>query len=417
MSSGARTWIFAGGGISRTSPGSAERLVRIADRLARKGPVILAAAACDVELPAGTSFETIPRWGIPAGIGPEDRILVSTSVPGPVAWSLLRSRHPFELDAYNIPELELLQIEPEGAPAKVSVVRMRRARRLGWLAACADRVFVSNRGQAMFLAGLAYPLHGERTGNLVRGLAARIVEMPMGCGEPFVETTENPYPAWIGERPVFLWGGGIYPWYDLGTIVETFRRLRDRGSPAVLYFLSTAIHGAGDGFQRAIQATLESAGTLGLVGVNIGFQEGSVPPALLGGYLRHCRAGILTNAPFLETMGSWRTRYLDLVRAGRPAVVAGRDPLAERMAAAGAASLVPWGDADALADAVHGLAMDADRAREMGAAAGAMRANLSWERLLSPLDLPHPAGAEWTKRSARPSLLAIARHYLPLPQF
>lgn len=320
----------------------------------------LVGESCTRELPEGVSF--LPLSGFdPLATRPGDALVVNAYMGGRWLHRLLRSRVPFHADLYCVTATEILPSLDTLSGRKAWHQRWRRVLRYAALCARAETVYVSNTHQAALLGGMIFSLPGRTAQRLAFALPSKIVVAPMSPpAAPFPGGNPSPYPSSLAGRPVFLWGGGIWKWFDVETALEAFSILRDRGSTAALFFLAgrnPSNHAEQDEPHRR---ALESARARGLLGINVFFNERAVGLSELPAYLEHCHAGMLANGAHLESLASWRTRQLDLLWAGKPALVAGEDPLSRRMADAGAAWLGPSGDAPALADLVEASLVEAD---------------------------------------------------------
>jgi glycosyltransferase involved in cell wall biosynthesis len=114
-----------------------------------------------------------------------------------------------------------------------------------------------------------------------------------------------------------------------------------------------------------------------------------------------------THLDHLEARFSFRTRLLDCFWAGVPAVCTGGDEMSEMLEACDGGVSVPYGDADAVADAlVEVLSGDREVYRERLLAAGR---DLAWPTVVEPLrrivqlrGRPRALGAPWARRVSRP---------------
>lgn len=339
------------------------------------GPVLLGPAARQLELAAGgveAGVETIlvgrscasapvdPFRFLPLDdfrldmVRPGDALVVSAYLPGRWLAALARTRIPFHADLYCITATEILPGLDALPGWKAWLQRWRRVLRYATLCARAERIYVSSSLQTSLLGGMLFALPGRTAQRLAFHLPAKACPAPMSIrAEAWKDGAANPYPAQLRGLPVFLWGGGIWKWFDVDTVLEAFAILAGEGSPARLFFLAgrnPSNHSDQDEPHR--KAALK-AGELGILGRTVFFNDKPVGPADLPAYLEHCRAGILANHPHLESATSWRTRQLDLLWAGRPGVVAGEDPLSDRMARGGAAWTCRPNDPGALAAAIR----------------------------------------------------------------
>lgn len=315
--------------------------------------VDLVGRSCTRSLPAGVSFLPLDAFQL-TDVQPTDALVVSAYLPGRWIMDLGSSGVPFHADLYCITATEILPGLDAMPGWKAWLQRWRRILRYATLCARAETVYVSTPLQTTLLAGMFLALPGRTAQRLAFQLPSKVRVAPMSVPDrPFPAAVANPYPAALAGRPIFLWGGGIWKWFDVETVLRAFDILQRRGSPAVLFFLAGRNPSGHSDQDVPHHRAEELARSLGLLGNAVHFNAARVGPQQLPGYLQHCHGGILGNHPHLESAASWRTRQLDLLWAGRPAIVAGDDPLSSRMAEAGAAWLVPPGDPESLARAIE----------------------------------------------------------------
>lgn len=299
------------------------------------------------------SFRDISSFDLKE-VGSSDALVVSAYMPGRWVFHLLRSNIPFHLDLYCVTATEALPSLDGLSDRKAWIQRRRRVLRYASLCARAERIYVSNTLQIPLLGGMFFGLQGRSAQHLAFEFPAKTVVAPMTpTTAPFPTGNPNPYPSELAGRPIFLWGGGIWKWFDIDTLLDTFSTLLQRNSEAALFFLAghnPSQHSDQDA-PHALAA--ERARNLGLLGRNVFFNDRKASPEDLPAYLEHCHAGVLANGAHLESATSWRTRQLDLLWAGKPAVVAGEDPLSRLMADREAAWITGAGDSARLAELVE----------------------------------------------------------------
>jgi len=301
--------------------------------------------------PPGIEFrELVP--GFMSGIARGDAIVASELLPARAALELLGSRRAFHWDCYGLSLPETLSFTRQWSFRRSLGDRRRKFLRYRMMFRGAERTWVSHEGQAVFLASLLAVSRSPSDAWRAFHSPDATLAIPMGVSElPRPEGTPNPYPAALRERPVLLWGGGIWNWFDVPTVVRAMSHLQELGAPHALFFLSGRNEATSD-YDRPLDDALRAAGEAGLLGTSIFFNETRVTPDRLGPWLEHASAGIMGNLPTLESRLSWRTRYLDLLWAGRPLVASGSDPLADRMHRNGAAVLARTSDPRDLARAI-----------------------------------------------------------------
>jgi len=331
--------------------------------------------SCSARLPEGIEYRKLDSALI-RSIRPGDGVILHPALRIRWLWDLVRRRVPFHADFYNILSIEAMETIPLLYPRRlVPTLRRKMALRESFVARCARWIYVSHPLQRAFLGGMM----ADDPGDAASRLPGRCLELPMGTpSEPMPRGNPFPYPDELRGRPVFLWGGGIWSWMDPGPLLEAFALLQREGCPAALFFLAGANHSPSHTEDAPIPAARARAEALGILGRNVFFNERKAGPDDLPAYLEHCTAGILCNSDNLESSMSWRTRQLDLLWAGRPALVAGRDPLSCRMADAGAARVCPL-SAEAIARLVRDFLLDPQSPSRMGEAAATLGTSLNWE--------------------------------------
>lgn len=292
-------------------------------------------------------------------IQPGDIVVVSPFLPPRLLWSLMRSDIPFHVDFYCVGATEGLASRHMNSPWRNRLGRHRTAQRYRMLLDRAERLYFSSQAQMLFLAGTCYPEADEFTAARLDHLPERSAIAPMGVrNEPFPLDIPNPYPPELRNRPIFLWGGGIWEWFDVSALLDAFALLKEQDSSAALFFLVGNNPSSSANQDHAPSAARRQAQDLGLLGHNVFFNDRSVTPVELPGYLDHCYAGILSNAANLEAAAAWRTRYLDLLWAGKPLVVNRADILAHILESMHIAQINRSGSPKMLATIINGLEKD-----------------------------------------------------------
>jgi glycosyltransferase involved in cell wall biosynthesis len=292
---------------------------------------------------------------------PGQPVVLDPYIPGKALVRLLASRIPFDADFYCLSIPETAEQFPERPRRWQQRERIRRALKYAWIAKTARRLYFSTPQQVLSFAGILATGPDRDAPAFVGKLPSRCIDLPL-CARRVapgdLDAAPTPYPPFLEGRPIALWGGGIWPWFDMETLLRSFASLPDRDRGPVLFFLSGSNHRPDPGSDEPITRVRMRAAELGVLDRNVFFNATSVSPDRLAPWLRHATMGIMANPDSWEARVSWRTRYLDLLTYGVPLVVAGSDPLAEKMTASGAALLGPAGDASALAANILRLAGD-----------------------------------------------------------
>jgi glycosyltransferase involved in cell wall biosynthesis len=222
-----------------------------------------------------------------------------------------------------------------------------------------------------------------------------------------------PHSAIGPQDRLILWNGGILRWYDPLTLIRAVARLVPERPDVKLLFLGTRY--PVDGFDPGgiVGETYALADELGLLGTNIRFNEGWLPYDESGRAMLAADIGVSTYYDNLETHFSYRTRLIDFLWAGVPIVCTRGDVIAEMVERHGLGLTVPERDVDALTAALARLLDDAAFRAECRANIAAVRAELAWERALTPLvefcRNPRPiARSKWYRA---PDLLSRTARY------
>lgn len=211
-----------------------------------------------------------------------------------------------------------------------------------------------------------------------------IVELPFGT--PETEPTDPPSRSDVlgdidDDAPV-LYFGGIYDWYEPMTALEALPLLLERDPRTVLIFVEHP-HPELTPLEQA-QRVKDAAEKRGWLGSAVRFEQWRP-------YDRRFEiplvsdVAVVTHRPGLETDLSLRTRLVDLLWLGLPAVVTAGGTMARVIAEHGAGSVVPPDDAGAVASAVAGLLDDATKRQAASEAGRRWAADRRWKVAAKPL--------------------------------
>jgi glycosyltransferase involved in cell wall biosynthesis len=222
-----------------------------------------------------------------------------------------------------------------------------------------------------------------------------IVELPFGTPDadaPKALRRSEVLREVSDDAPV-LYFGGIYDWYDPETVLEAMPALLERDPRTVVVFTEHP-HPELTPLARAerIRAEARDRGWLG----------GAVRFEPWRPYDRRFEVpqvsdlAVVTHRPGLETDLSLRTRLVDLMWLGLPAVVSEGGGMARVVSETGAGAVVPAGDSSALVAAVADLLDDEARRCRAGDAARIWAAERRWSIVAEPL--LEFAAAPWRDR-------------------
>jgi glycosyltransferase involved in cell wall biosynthesis len=209
----------------------------------------------------------------------------------------------------------------------------------------------------------------------LQGLLAVVpfgVEPALPAPRPLLEARRS------GERRLLF--GGLYDWYDPFTVLAALDRLP--GHDVTLLVVRNPNPG---GTPQALFARVEEhCRARGWWGSRVRALDW-VPAERRFDLLREVDGLVATHVPGLETDLAMRTRFLDALVAGCPAVSSAGGTVARLLDEWGAGWVVPAGDPDGLARALAEVLAGGPAVAERRARGRELAADLAWERVLSPL--------------------------------
>jgi glycosyltransferase involved in cell wall biosynthesis len=211
-----------------------------------------------------------------------------------------------------------------------------------------------------------------------------IVELPFGTPEADAPAAppRSEALAGIDDGAPVLYFGGIYDWYEPETVLDAMPALLERDPRTVLIFVEHP-HPELTPMEEAerVRALAKKRGWLGS---SVRFEEWR-PYDRRFEIPQVADVAVVTHRPGLETDLSLRTRLVDLMWLGLPAVVTAGGTMARVVAETGAGSVVPAGDSGAVASAVAELLDNDTRRREAAAAGRTWAAKRRWSTAAAPL--------------------------------
>lgn len=358
-------------------------LGRALARTGRTGPVtvasLTAATLADpgVEVVAAADAAVLRK--LVARVG---SVVVQGDVLGLHPW-LADVDVPLVVDAYDPFHLEQLEQGRELGEARRRAVVRDAVRALAVQLSRADLVLcASERQRAMWIGHLAAlgrvnPVVYDASPDL----SALVAVVPFGAPDtPARPGDRTAVAAAIpnlapGDR-IVLWGGGIYDWFDPGTVIRAVGRLAADRPDLKLLFLGTR-HPAQGGVGAATAGRARAlAGDLGLLGTVVHFHDGWVPHGDRDRWMSAATVAVSAHLRHLETEFSYRTRVVDYLAAGLPVVTTDVGGAREAVSEGKTGYVVPPRNADAMADRILRLLAN-PRERE---AMGALGRQIAWEK-------------------------------------
>jgi glycosyltransferase involved in cell wall biosynthesis len=373
--------------------GPAIRTLELARALAadgRSGAVTVASlGAVEVGDPAVRLVATPDRESLApllAGVG---SVVVQGDVLGLHPW-LVESAVPVVVDVYDPFHLEQLE-RTRGLPEETRRAIVRDCiTSLNLQLSRADLVLCASRRQrALWLGHLAAlgrvnPVTYDRAADL----SDLVAVVPFGTpGRPPAAGDRGllsaAFPGIGPDDVVAIWGGGIYEWLDPVTLVRAVAAAGPDAPGLRLVFLGTR-HPV-PGVDSTAAAARRVAQEEGVLDRTVFFSEGWVPYADRDRWLRAADLAVSTHWDHLETEFAFRTRVVDYLWCGLPVISTAGDELADVVQRAGAGTVVPPGDVDALRRALVRMATSPAFRQQTGTAARELGASFAWDRVCRPL--------------------------------
>lgn len=190
----------------------------------------------------------------------------------------------------------------------------------------------------------------------------------------------------IGDNdPVIFWNSGMWDWLDPLTLVRAMPQVIAHVPDARLVCMA-GNHPGGAAPARMPEATRRLAEDLGLWQRHIFFYETWVPYADRANLLLDATVAVSLHRRHLEmTYAAIRSRVLDYLWVGAPAVLSDGDPAAALAREHGFALVTPPEDAAAVAQALITLLTDKARHAELADRARALAPHYTWTKVVRPI--------------------------------
>jgi GT2 family glycosyltransferase/glycosyltransferase involved in cell wall biosynthesis len=187
------------------------------------------------------------------------------------------------------------------------------------------------------------------------------------------------------DDKVLLWSGGLYNWFDPGTLIRAVAILVSTTPEVKLFFQGTKHPHPGVPDMPIVEQSKALAQELGVLGTNVFFNDSWVDYSTRHNYLLEADVGVSTHRSHLETEFSFRTRILDYLWVGLPMVVTQGDHFAELVEREKLGIAVPADDVDALARALRTVLHDESFRQEAIRNIARVREHYRWHTVLEPL--------------------------------
>ncbi|NJN94379.1 MAG: glycosyltransferase family 4 protein [Anaerolineales bacterium] len=183
---------------------------------------------------------------------------------------------------------------------------------------------------------------------------------------------------------VILWGGGIWNWFDVLTLIRAMPVMLQQRSDIKLFFMGINQPDQDLPQMEAVQQAIALSKELGLYDRHIFFNDW-VAYNDRQNYLLEADIGVSLHFDHVETRFAFRTRHLDNLWAGLPVVSTQGDVMSEMLAAQGLAYLVAPGDVAGVAQTILTLLDRPDLKAELKAQFQQVAAQYHWDVAVRPL--------------------------------
>lgn len=187
------------------------------------------------------------------------------------------------------------------------------------------------------------------------------------------------------DDKVIVWGGGIYNWFDPGTLIRAVAEISVEHPDVRLFFLGVKHPNPDVPEMEAVAEARALSKELGMTNKHVFFNEAWVPFEDRQNYLLDADLGVSTHFQHVETTFSFRTRILDYLWAGLPIVTTEGDSFGDLVEKEDLGASIPERDQAALVAALQKYLYDPSAVAEARANVQRVRQDFVWERALAPL--------------------------------
>jgi glycosyltransferase involved in cell wall biosynthesis len=180
-----------------------------------------------------------------------------------------------------------------------------------------------------------------------------------------------------------LWSGGLWDWLDPLTLIHALSELATQYPDLKLYFMGTRHpNPIVQGMKMPDQA-ISLSQELGVYNKSVFFGDWVAYEDRVN-YLLEADMAVITHPAHIETRFSNRTRVLDCIWTGLPIITTEGDAMADWVRDENLGITVPACDVQALSNAIIQLLTMGGR-NEFKQSFASLRAQLSWDKVISPL--------------------------------
>jgi len=180
-----------------------------------------------------------------------------------------------------------------------------------------------------------------------------------------------------------LWFGGVYPWFDIGCLLEAVKLLSEKHAVGLVIVGAKNPYVDHPDFKKSYERMKKMIEDLALAPfVRL---VDWVPFHERGNWYLDADLICFANQPGMENLFAWRTRVVDYLWTRTPLATNGGDPLSEEMIAAGAAVRIDATNPAVLAATLAATLDNAKKLAAMRQATDAIREKYLWKNAIRPL--------------------------------
>ena len=187
------------------------------------------------------------------------------------------------------------------------------------------------------------------------------------------------------DDKVIVWGGGIYNWFDPGTLIRAVAEISVEHPDVRLFFLGVKHPNPDVPEMEAVAEARLLSKELGMTNKHVFFNEAWVAFEDRQNYLLDADIGVSTHFQHVETTFSFRTRILDYLWSGLPIVTTEGDSFGDLVEKEDLGASVPERDQSALVAALLTYLYDPSAIATARANVQRVRQGFVWERAMAPL--------------------------------
>lgn len=187
-----------------------------------------------------------------------------------------------------------------------------------------------------------------------------------------------------GDR-LFLWGGGIWDWFDPLTPIRAMATLRASRPDLKLVFMAGRSPNPTTPEMPMARHARALAAELGVLGTSVHFLDEWIPYETRGSLLLEADAAFTAHFDHLETRFSFRTRVLDYLWAGLPILTTAGDSMADLVDRRGLGMAIAPGDVQGWEQAIARMGSDDAWRSECRRRVLQSREAFHWEKAIAPL--------------------------------